>query len=181
MFDLGWDEMAIIAVLALVVLGPKELPNALRTISMLMKNARKLAGEFQSGVNDIIREADLEDARKKLAEVNKGSITDAITKAVDPTGEMKAALQEAAKVDPAAEIKNAVQAQDVDPTGPAFSTDPGPAIAAVTAPTENAAVEIAAAAGEMPTLPPPTATEPMPEPETPDNTPVPEPVGAAKS
>src|SRR6185369_2187284 len=106
MFDLSWGEMGIIAVVALVVLGPKELPNALRTMSALMKNARKLAGEFQSGVNEIIREADLEDARKKLAEVNQNSIKDAITKAVDPTGEVKTALEDATKV---------------DPTGPAFS------------------------------------------------------------
>src|ERR1700753_1167561 len=119
MFDLGWDEMAVIAVLALVVLGPKELPNALRTVSMLMKNARKLAGEFQSGVNDIIREADLEDARKKLAEVqslNKTSIQNAIEKAVDPTGEMKSALKEA--------TTNVNQ----DPTGPTPPAAPAPSI-----------------------------------------------------
>ena len=168
MFDLGWDEMAIIAVLALVVLGPKELPNALRTISMLMKNARKLAGEFQSGVNEIIREADLEEARKKLTEVqslNKNSIQSAIEKAVDPTGEMKTALMEAT---------------NVDPTGPAISTDPVLAIPTVTAPTEDAAVEIAAASGEAPTLPPATPTA-APEPESPDNTPAPEPVSAVKN
>jgi len=169
MFDLGWDEMAIIAVLALVVLGPKELPNALRTVSMLMKNARKLAGEFQSGVNEIIREADLEDARKKLTEVqslNKNQIQDAIAKAVDPTGEMKSALQEAT---------------NIDPTGPTPSSNTESAIPAVTAPSEDAAVEIAAAAGEddAPTLPPNTITSP--EAESPDNTPAPEPVGAAKS
>src|SRR4051812_7820829 len=155
MFDLSWGEMGIIAVVALVVLGPKELPNALRTMSMLMKNARKLAGEFQSGVNEIIREADLEEARKKLTEVqslNKNSIQNAIEKAVDPTGEMKSALQEATHV---------------DPTGPAKPADPDAALAA---PTENAAVEIAAAAGEAPTLPPAAPTVATPEPEGPDNT-----------
>ena len=96
MFDLSFAHMAIIVVVALLVLGPKELPNALRTVSALMKNARKLAGEFQSGVNEIIREADLEDARKQLAEVqslNKNQIQAAIEKAVDPTGEVKAALK----------------------------------------------------------------------------------------
>src|SRR3954466_13691318 len=111
MFDLGWDEMVGIGVVALVVLGPKELPNALRTVSLLMKNARKLAGEFQSGVNDIIREADLEEARKKLTEVqslNKNSIQNAIEKAVDPTGEVKSALKDAT---------------DVDPTGPSRPAD----------------------------------------------------------
>jgi len=164
MFDLSWGEMGIIAVVALVVLGPKELPNALRTMSGLMKNARKLANEFQSGVNEIIREADLEEARKKLAEVNKGSIQSAIEKAVDPTGEVKTALKDAAA--------------DANSTEPAFSTDPK-FTTPVTAPTEDAAVEIAAA--ETPTLPPATPTEAVPEAESPDNTPAPEPVGAAKS
>jgi sec-independent protein translocase protein TatB len=161
MFDLSWGEMGIIAVVALVVLGPKELPNALRTVSGLMKNARKLANEFQSGVNEIIREADLEEARKKLAEVNKNSIQDAITKAVDPSGEVKSALQDAAKE---------ANQLPVDPTGPA-----------VAAPTEDVAVEIAAAAGEAPTLPPSATPASTPEPESPDNTPAPEPVGATKS
>jgi sec-independent protein translocase protein TatB len=124
MFDLSWGEMGIIAVVALVVLGPKELPNALRTVSSVMKNARKLAGEFQSGVNEIIREADLEDARKKLQEVqslNKNQIKSAIEKAVDPTGEVKTALNE------------------VDPTGPA-RTEITPA-AVTTAATTTAAIE----------------------------------------
>jgi sec-independent protein translocase protein TatB len=137
MFDLSWGEMGIIAVVALVVLGPKELPNALRTMSMLMKNARKLAGEFQSGVNEIIREADLEEARRKLQEVqslNKNQIQSAIEKAVDPTGEMKSALT-----------------VEDDPTGPprtevARTEIAKPAESAGALPSgEDDAVEIAAA------------------------------------
>jgi sec-independent protein translocase protein TatB len=166
MFDLSFGEIVIIGGAALILLGPKELPNALRTVSMVMKNARKLAGEFQSGVNEIIREADLEDARKKLAEVNKGSIQSAIEKAIDPTGEVKSTLQEAT---------------NVDPTGPAKAADPNFAIPTVTAPTEDAAVEVAAASGETPTLPPSATPSVNPEPDSPDNTPAPEPVGAAKS
>lgn len=92
MFDLGWGELLVVGVVALVVLGPKELPNALRTISNLTKTARKLAGEFQSGVNEIVREADLEDARKAAQSISKGSISKAIEKAVDPTGEMKSTI-----------------------------------------------------------------------------------------
>jgi sec-independent protein translocase protein TatB len=94
MFDLGWDEMALIAVVALVVLGPKELPNALRTVSGLMKQARKLAGEFQSGMNEIIREAELEEAKKAVQDFStKGAIASAIEKTVDPAGELKSAFQ----------------------------------------------------------------------------------------
>ncbi len=94
MFDLGWDEMALIAVVALVVLGPKELPNALRTVSGLMKQARKLASEFQNGMHEIIREAELEDAKKAVQDLTtKGAIANVIEKTVDPSGELKSAFQ----------------------------------------------------------------------------------------
>lgn len=104
MFDLGWDEMAVIAVVALVVLGPKELPNALRTVSGLMKQARKLANEFQSGVHQIIREAELEDAKNAIADLKNKDIAGAIEKHLDSDGEIKAALKEPleAAADPAA-------------------------------------------------------------------------------
>ena len=156
MFDLSWGEMGIIAVVALVVLGPKELPNALRTMSMLMKNARKLAGEFQSGVNEIIREADLEDARKKLQEVqslNKNQIQKAVEKAIDPTGEVKTALSE------------------VDPTGPA-RTEIKPAETPAIESGEDDAVEIAAAQPAGEPLPAPKPSEPATD--DPDVTPAPE-------
>ncbi len=94
MFDIGWSEMAVIAVLALVVLGPKELPGALRAITGLMRQARKLTSEFRSGVNEIIREADLVEAKKTLQAVSKGSIAREIEKTVDPEGALKSALQE---------------------------------------------------------------------------------------
>lgn len=92
MFDLGWGELLVVGVVALVVLGPKELPNALRTVSNLTRTARKLANEFQSGVNEIVREAELEEARKAAESISKGSISEAIGKAVDPTGEMKSTV-----------------------------------------------------------------------------------------
>ena len=88
MFDLGWGELLVVGAVALVVLGPKELPNALRTITNLTKSARKLAGEFQSGINEIVREAELDDARKAAQSISKGSISKAIGNVVDPTGEM---------------------------------------------------------------------------------------------
>ncbi|MDQ7247709.1 Sec-independent protein translocase protein TatB [Dongia sedimenti] len=166
MFDLSWGEMGIIAVVALVVLGPKELPNALRTMNMLMKNARKLAGEFQSGVNEIIREADLDEARKKLQEVqslNKNQIQNAIEKAVDPTGEMKSALT----------IKD-------DPTGPARTeiAKPAESTAAIES-GEDDAVEIAAAQPvRLPSADPALSEPPSSDP---DVTPAPEPVTKEKT
>ena len=92
MFDLGWTELVIVGVVALVILGPKELPNALRTVSNLTKTARKLAGEFQSGINEIVREAELDDARKAAQSISKGSVSKAIENVVDPTGELKSTV-----------------------------------------------------------------------------------------
>lgn len=125
MFDLGWSEMGVVAVVALIVLGPKELPNALRTVTHLMKNARRLANEFQSGVNEIVREADLEDARRLAQGVSKGSISKAIEKVVDPAGEMKQAVNaaETAAKAPSVVAENPAPAltalKSAETTGPA--------------------------------------------------------------
>jgi sec-independent protein translocase protein TatB len=168
MFDLGWDEMAVIAVLALIVLGPKELPNALRTMSMVMKNARKLASEFQSGVNDIIREADLEEARKKLNEIqtlNKGQIQDAIQKAVDPTGEVKSAFNTDPTMDAMKipEIGGTPESGNPEIGSPEIgSAAIGSAGADIMGEGESHAVETAAAEPVMVPLP---QAEPKPSPE----------------
>ncbi len=116
MFDLGWGELLVVGAVALVVLGPKELPNALRTITNLTKSARRLAGEFQSGINEIVREAELEDARKVAQSMTKGSISKAIEKAVDPTGEMKSSVSSLEK-----------DVKQISPVGP---IPPAPAMAA---------------------------------------------------
>lgn len=95
MFDLGWSEMAVIAVLALILLGPKELPNALRAVSGFLRQARKLAGEFRSGVDELIREADLEDARQQLQGLDKHGIARSLERSIDPDGALKEAMSAA--------------------------------------------------------------------------------------
>jgi sec-independent protein translocase protein TatB len=94
MFDIGWSEMLIIGVVALVVIGPKELPGALKTFAFWMKQARKLAREFQSGVDDMIRTAELDEAKKAVEDVRR-NLNKEIETAVDPTGEVKQALSDA--------------------------------------------------------------------------------------
>lgn len=56
MFDIGWTEMALVAVVALFVVGPKELPHLLYKLAGYWKKVRGMAREFQSGIDDIIRE-----------------------------------------------------------------------------------------------------------------------------
>lgn len=142
MFDLGWGELLIVGVVALVVLGPKELPNALRTVSNLTKTARKLAGEFQSGVNEIVREAELEDARKAAQSISKGSVSKAIEKVIDPTGEMKSTVTGIEK-----EVKSASQISPVGPIAPSPSIAPNPTTSpAIAAPAPEKTEETASAA-----------------------------------
>lgn len=66
MFDIGWTEIALVAVVALFVVGPKELPHLLYKLAGYWKKVRGMAREFQSGIDDIIREAELDDLRKQV-------------------------------------------------------------------------------------------------------------------
>ncbi|MDG4721638.1 MULTISPECIES: Sec-independent protein translocase protein TatB [Thalassospira] len=67
MFDIGWTEMALVALVALFVVGPKELPHLLYKLAGYWKKVRGMAREFQSGIDDIIREAELDDLRKQVS------------------------------------------------------------------------------------------------------------------
>ena len=92
MFDIGWSEMAVIALVALVVFGPKELPAALRTGAKLMKQGRKLAREFQNSVDQLIKEAELDEVKNLATAAKQGRLDRVIEKAIDPTGEIKQAV-----------------------------------------------------------------------------------------
>jgi sec-independent protein translocase protein TatB len=70
MFDVGFDEMLVIAVVAIVVIGPKDLPMALRAAGRWIAKVRKVSGHFRSGVETMIREAELEEMEKKWAAQN---------------------------------------------------------------------------------------------------------------
>ena len=64
MLDIGWSEMFLIAVVAIVVIGPKELPRALRTIGQWIGKARSMTRDLQISVNDMIAETEIDDLRK---------------------------------------------------------------------------------------------------------------------
>jgi sec-independent protein translocase protein TatB len=69
MFDIGWSELVVIAVVALIVIGPKELPGVLRMVGQWMGKARKMAGEFQGQFQEAMREAEMADLKKTFDEV----------------------------------------------------------------------------------------------------------------
>ena len=82
MFDVGWQELFIIMLVALVVVGPKELPRVLRTITLWARRARQMAREFQDGLEDLAREADIADIKRKL-EQEAETIVDQ-SRSIDP-------------------------------------------------------------------------------------------------
>ena len=73
MFDIGWSELVVIAVVALVAIGPKELPGVLRTVGQWMGKARKMASEFQGQFREAMREAEMADLKKSFDEVKEAA------------------------------------------------------------------------------------------------------------
>ena len=71
MFDLAFSEIAIIAIIAIVVIGPKELPRALSTAGRWMGKARSVMANFRTGLDAMVREAELQDMEKKWATENE--------------------------------------------------------------------------------------------------------------
>jgi sec-independent protein translocase protein TatB len=69
MFDFGAGELIVIGVVALVAIGPKELPGLLRTIGQAVGKMRRMAGEFQGQFNEAMREADMADAQKLITDI----------------------------------------------------------------------------------------------------------------
>lgn len=92
MFDIGWSEMMVIGALALIVIGPKDLPKALKTVGKWVRRAKDMAREFQSGVDEMVRESELEEARETLR--NTSNLDKKIADTVDPSGEMTKAMRE---------------------------------------------------------------------------------------
>jgi sec-independent protein translocase protein TatB len=71
MLDMSWGEVMVIGGVALIVIGPKDLPKALRTVGQITGKLRRMAGEFHTQFNDAMREADLDDVRKDLESINR--------------------------------------------------------------------------------------------------------------
>ncbi|HTH18031.1 MAG TPA: Sec-independent protein translocase protein TatB [Magnetospirillum sp.] len=94
MFDIGWDEMALIAVVALIVIGPKDLPVVLRQMGRWTRKARELAGEFQRGVDDMMRESELAELKGKVEKAtDPNMLRREIEKTIDPTGDIARSLE----------------------------------------------------------------------------------------
>src|SRR5690349_1730868 len=92
MFDFAWSEIAVIAVVALVAIGPKDMPVALRAMAKGLKKARRMAAEFQTHVDDMMREADLAEVREQISSIRNFDLKSTIERHVDPDGALRTAF-----------------------------------------------------------------------------------------
>ncbi|WP_289078465.1 Sec-independent protein translocase protein TatB [uncultured Thalassospira sp.] len=115
MFDIGWTEMALVAVVALFVVGPKELPHLLYKLAGYWKKVRGMAREFQSGIDDIIREAELDDLRKQVSSAPTSG-SDFLEKSIGaPKSDEKAKDTKAKPADAKADTKSEPKAEAEKP------------------------------------------------------------------
>ncbi len=138
MFDFAWSELGVIAVVALIFIGPKDMPVAIKAVSRVIKKARGMAAEFQTHVDEMVRDADLTEVRDQISALRGYNMTRALEKLVDDDGSIRRTFTE----NPLAGISTPTPA-------------PAPTIEADVAVAERPAVEAH-----------PVQPEPMPEPVT---------------
>ncbi|HET7492990.1 MAG TPA: Sec-independent protein translocase protein TatB [Bradyrhizobium sp.] len=131
MFDISWSEFAIIAVVALIAIGPKELPGVLRMVGQWMGKARKMAAEFQSQFQEAMREAEMADLKKSFDEVKEaatGFTSDNVLTSLQK--DVNAALNIEDVDKPAANAAQTSTAAEVSADASVEATSQPPAIAA---------------------------------------------------
>ena len=103
MFDFAWSELALIGVVALVVIGPKDLPKAMRTVGAWTRKARAIAHEFRSSVEQMVRDAELDEVKNTIDKATSIRLDEELHKTIDPTGELNRSLTEPVLTNPLAE------------------------------------------------------------------------------
>ena len=94
MFDFAWSEIALIGVVALIAIGPKDMPVAIKAVSEVIKKARRMAGEFQTHVDEMVREADLGEVRDQINQIRSFDLKGVIKRTIDEDGSLERTLTE---------------------------------------------------------------------------------------
>jgi sec-independent protein translocase protein TatB len=141
MFNIGWSEYLVIAVIALIAIGPKELPGVLRMVGQWVGKARKMAAEFQGQFQEAMREAEMADLKKSFDEVREAATGFA-------SGDLMTSLHN--------DVNSALTIPDTDKPAPATEASPSET------PVETAAQVTAEATPEQAALSGTPAPEPDP-------------------
>jgi len=95
LFDIGWQELLIIGLVAVIVIGPKDLPRVLRTVTLGVRKLRGMARDFQDSLDELAREADLQDLRKEIEDSAAGTdFHKEIESIADPAREIEKSVRE---------------------------------------------------------------------------------------
>jgi sec-independent protein translocase protein TatB len=145
MFGIDSPELLVIAIVALVVIGPKELPGLLRTWGRWMAQMRGMASEFRGHVDEMIRQSELDDVKKQL----EGSSGGLDLKSLDPTAQIRQHIQEGMAEGEKAfnEAKSSFDNPLAEPeSAPQIAAEPAAETAAIeTTPIEKPPIETGAA------------------------------------
>jgi sec-independent protein translocase protein TatB len=130
LFDMSWSELLLIAVVALIVIGPKDLPRVVKTFVQFARKARNLAREFQAGVEEMSREAELDSLKNDIEAVGASDFHHDLQNTIDPGGTVTKELDlqsaDAARV-PALEAKPAEPPATAPAAAPKEHAEPVPA------------------------------------------------------
>ncbi|TCV60864.1 sec-independent protein translocase protein TatB [Neorhizobium sp. R1-B] len=88
MLDIGWTELLVIAIVLIVVVGPKDLPPMLRAFGKMTANLRKMAGDFRTQFDEALRESELDDVRKTISDAQRLNPSNALRDAINPLRQM---------------------------------------------------------------------------------------------
>jgi len=94
MFDIGWQELFLIGLVTILVVGPKEIPRVLRTVVAAVRKVRGLANDFQRGMDELARETELDEIRRDLEKSATLDLEREFEETIDPTGEMSETVKE---------------------------------------------------------------------------------------
>ncbi|HHW33587.1 MAG TPA: twin-arginine translocase subunit TatB [Paracoccus solventivorans] len=158
MLDVGWTELLLIGVVALIVIGPKDLPVMFHSLGRIMARARGMAREFTSAMEDAAKASGLDEATKDLRDIK--NLTSPRSMGVDALGR---AAEKFEKWDPMQPVRNGGKAQP-DPAAP---RPPAGATPAATAANATAPASPASASAAPTSAPAETAAAPSPAPAAP--------------
>ncbi len=161
MFDLGWSEMLIIAVVAIIVVGPKDLPGMLRNIGRFVGQAKRMANEFTGQFQEALRDSELDDLKKEFNDITKvdplSDLENSINKDLNEVDkDLRVTLDDYDRADEAENMAyeseqasnyDAANENDADIEDDAIETDDGPIETLDEAPVATA---VKAAAGDKP-------------------------------
>ena len=94
MFDIGWSEIFVVVVLAIIVIGPKDLPRVMRTAGRWVRKARLMASEFQEQLERMAQEAEIDEVKKSIHHISNFDIKTAVEKTVDPADNLTGSFTE---------------------------------------------------------------------------------------